>query len=293
MTDLWATVINALEASGTCVRVEVTEILGSAPREVGASMVVTPFGSTGTIGGGALEWQAMKSARLLLHQPSQKRTTSQALGPGLGQCCGGRVTLETTVYTKSDLDHVRNHSNQTRAENTLRKVLIFGAGHTGLAVMLALTPLPFYRVWIDSRPGAFPLQFPNTTTVNGEDVLPQLAKAPEGSFVLVFTHSHALDFEIVEAALRMARFPFVGLIGSRTKKQRFENRLRSTGISDQAMTRLVCPVGQTSIKSKHPAAIAAGIAVQLLEYDELLTTAQIPVVLSACSATRLEGVGAL
>jgi xanthine dehydrogenase accessory factor len=294
MTALWASVVKALETGGTCVHVEVTKVEGSAPREAGATLVVTPQGNTGTIGGGALEWQALKTATSLLGQPFGKITTTHTLGPDLGQCCGGRVTLETTVYSKLELDEVRQRAAQSPPASSWRNVAIFGAGHTGLAVMYALTPLPFYRRWIDSRPGAFPgTPFPNATTITTEDAVSELAKLPDGSFVLVFTHSHALDFEIVDAALRNDRIPFVGLIGSQTKRERFERRLRQAGISDEALARLACPVGLASIKSKHPSAIAAGIAAQLLERDELLKTIPNPVVSASCSATKLAGVGSL
>ena len=87
------------------------------------------------------------------------------------------------------------------------------------------------------------------------------------ALVLVMSHSHALDFEIVDFALRNPAFAFVGLIGSATKRARFVKRLREAGVDP---SRLTCPIGVQGLKSKHPAAIAAGVTVQLLELDELL-----------------------
>lgn len=142
---------------------------------------------------------------------------------------------------------------------------LFGAGHVGRALMLALAPLPFRLTWIDSRPGAFPDRLPGAVDARqSADPVAELGSAPDNAFVLVMTHSHALDFDIVAAALAAGRFRYVGLIGSATKRARFLGRLGDMGLGAAAEQSLVCPVGLTAIRSKLPAAIAAGIAADLL-----------------------------
>ena len=152
-----------------------------------------------------------------------------------------------------------------------RPVWLFGAGHVGRALMLALAPLPFDVTWIDERADAFPAAMPaNMRSVRSADPASEVAKAPDGAMIVVMTHSHARDLAVVHAALAAGRFGYVGLIGSASKRARFTRRLRESGVPEARVAKLVCPIGLPTIGSKHPAAIAAGVAVQLLERDEAL-----------------------
>ena len=304
---VWAPIAKTLEAHGTCAMISVVKVEGSTPREAGARIVVTPLGFHGTIGGGTLEWQAIAKAQALLGKPTQHRLSVHSLGPDLDQCCGGRVQLVTEVFSRSDLAAARDFA--AREETGLfavtgrilapdfseqfgdsnRKLYLFGAGHVGRALILALAPLPFDVIWIDPREGAFPSVVPsNVVTIQSENPAAEIADAPSGSFALVMTHSHALDLEIIDAVLRSPRFAYAGLIGSATKRVRFSKRLREAGIPDENISAMVCPIGIPSIKSKHPAAIAAATAVQLLERDELMRCAESPL----ADALRLDKVGA-
>ena len=290
---VWSHIVKALEAHGTCAMVSVVKVEGSAPREAGARIVVTSLGFHGTIGGGTLEWHAIAKAQALLGKPTQHKLSSHSLGPDLGQCCGGRVQLVTEVFARGDIPAAKSFAaREALGPFTLtgrilepdfveqfgdsnRKLYLFGAGHVGRALVLALAPLPFDVIWIDPREGAFPSVVPsNVETIQSENPAAEIAEASSGSFALVMTHSHALDLEIIDAVLRKPGFAYAGLIGSQTKRARFSKRLREAGVPDENIRRLVCPIGVSSIKSKHPAAIAAATAVQLLERDELLRCAE-------------------
>ena len=263
-----AKILSALETHGSCAVVTVTATQGSTPRETGAWMVVTPLGFHGSIGGGTLEWHAMAEAQGLLDKPATHKTIRKILGPDMGQCCGGRVDLRIESFDRSSMATVAERALNFVEE--ARHLHLWGAGHVGRALVLALAPLPFCISWWDGRSSAFPTVVPqNVTCRTGVP-----ADMEPDAFVLVMSHSHALDFEIVDVALRNPAFPFVGLIGSQTKRARFVSRLRGAGVDD---TRLICPVGVSSITSKHPAAIAAGVAVQLLEYDEIIRRQALPV----------------
>jgi len=142
---------------------------------------------------------------------------------------------------------------------------MFGAGHVGRALTIALAPLPFAVTWFDARPRAIPDTFAaNVTAIRDCDPAELLARAPDGAFVAVMTHSHALDLDLVIAALQSDRFSYVGLIGSKTKRARFTSAMRKMGMSDDAVGKLVCPIGLTAIRDKAPAAIAASVAAQVL-----------------------------
>jgi xanthine dehydrogenase accessory factor len=136
---------------------------------------------------------------------------------------------------------------------------------------MALAPLPFAVTWIDPRPDAFPAHIPANVSIGRlGDPAETFAAAPDGSFALVMTHSHQLDLALVYGALAGDRFPYVGLIGSKSKRVRFEKRLAAAGIPATRISDLVCPIGIPGIGSKLPAAIAAATVAQLVIHDEAL-----------------------
>jgi len=281
---VWLLVLKTVEEQGRCALVSVISTEGSAPRDAGAHMVVTPQGYHGSIGGGTLEWHAIAAAQGMLAKGAAVRVTSHSLGPDLGQCCGGQVRLRTEAFDTSKLKDLGNlaareaHGSFTVSFDGIdlqfaedqRRVYLFGAGHVGRALVLALAPLPFDITWIDSRPEAFPRAVPQNVTLAAET---DLAEAPHGSLVFIMSHSHALDLAIADAALRNAGIAQVGLIGSATKRARFQKRLREAGIAPERITSLICPIGVPGIRSKTPVAIAAATAAQILMLDESLRLA--------------------
>ena len=146
-----------------------------------------------------------------------------------------------------------------------RRLLLFGAGHVGKAVVKTLADLPFDIRWLDARHDAFPEHVPtNTTAVQSDDPLAEVSAAPPGTTFIVMTHSHDLDEDICHAVLERGDFEFLGLIGSLSKRRRFVHRLAKRGISEQALERLVCPIGSPDIRGKEPATIALSLAAQLM-----------------------------
>jgi xanthine dehydrogenase accessory factor len=165
---------------------------------------------------------------------------------------------------KVPIPEVRTLSELIRP--TLPRVAIFGAGHVGQAVARAFAPLPFQLDWLASREDLRPEASGTRAEIMTEDELEEAVEAaPEGTLLAVFTHSHDLDYRLVHAALRRGGFGYIGLIGSATKRARFERRFRDDGITDAQLAALTCPLGLTSLKSKAPAVIAVGLAAQLLE----------------------------
>ena len=284
---VWNLIARTLETQGTCAMVSVTRAEGSVPREQGARMVVTRDGFHGTIGGGTLEWKALAEAQRLLGKPPQVKMLTQSLGPDLGQCCGGRVTLAIEGFDASSLAKARDLAErEQRGSFTLsnrlpgimesfgerrRAVLVFGAGHVGRALILSLAPLPFDVTWADPRPEAFPGATPQNVTGVAGDPLEVVAAAPEGALAFIMSHSHALDLQIADAALKNPAIAHVGVIGSATKRARFERRLRDAGVDNARVEAMICPIGIGGIRSKLPAAIAVSVAAQLITLDEALS----------------------
>ncbi len=268
----------------------------------------------GTIGGGRLEWEAIVQARKLLEQSKNLCDQHTfPLGPQLGQCCGGSVRVLFECMQRDKLDGVLNLKNeenkgsfQTEAiihdtfversviaadalrrtfwdgENQLSEqygqlltdVRLFGAGHTGKALMLTLAPLPFKVTWYDERDDAFPPNVPtNFKCVITKNIAVSVKEAPNNAFIIALTHSHDSDFEVMLAALNEDRFGYVGVIGSETKAARFKSRLSNAGLSAERVNKMVCPIGYDGIKSKEPASVAVSITAELLMQREKINAA--------------------
>jgi len=233
-----------------CVEILVLDTQGSAPREAGTRMWVGASETRGTIGGGTLEYTALKIAREMLLAGEARRERRFALGDALGQCCGGAVTLLFSL--KEEVGQEAPSSFQ---------VALFGAGHVGREVALILGRLPCSLTWVDPRPEAFPAEVgSNTRVVIEEEPAWMVDEAPPGAHYLVMTHSHALDLELVERILRRGDAAFVGLIGSDTKAAKFRARLKARGVDSAP---LVCPIGLFK-SGKHPAEVAVAAVAQLL-----------------------------
>lgn len=289
---------------GSVARIVVVDIKGSTPRDVGTAMYVWNTGQQGTIGGGALEYQASLAARQALGT-SNDFTSAYPLGPSLGQCCGGFVQLLTEIYdaprlatltdpyvarpigSSSDvplsikrlISNLRNgnHALSTQVRDgwiiepvrRLTKPLwIWGAGHVGRALVSVLSPLPDFEItWIDTQKTRFPDHIPSDVSqLYGDTPERFMAHAPHDAYHLILTFSHALDLELCHQAL-LHHFAFVGLIGSRTKMGRFRSKLRNLGHLDTEIDRITCPIGLPAL-GKHPQQIAIGVAQSLIQRSE-------------------------
>lgn len=245
------------------VLVTVAEARGSTPREAGAGMLVGRETTAGTVGGGRLEWVATDTAWRMLAEGVAATTLDLPLGPATGQCCGGHVVLR---LERADAVTVAALAARERAEAAARPtLLLFGAGHVGKALAAALAPLPLRLLWIDERAQEFPEALPpGVERVVAASPADRIAEAPAGAGCLILTHSHALDFDIAEAALRRGDFAYVGLIGSATKRARFERWFRARGRAADALPRLTCPIGAALTGDKRPEVIAAVVAAEVL-----------------------------
>ena len=290
-----------LAASGPVARVVVAGTQGSVPRDVGASMLVTADGLDGTIGGGALEFEAIERARGLL-AGGRDLLERKPLGPALGQCCGGAVTVLTEVWDAKRLAEVEGEivvralpgtkgemplsvrralskARSTGAEvlgmiegwmvepvaKPTREIWVWGAGHVGRAIVNVLSPMPDLKIrWADSPRARFPDDMPESVEeLIAENPADLVSLAPAHAEHLVLTYSHALDLEICHRVLSGA-FGHLGLIGSATKRARFRSRLKALGHSQEQINRMDCPIGDPSL-GKHPQEIAVGVAAEIIK----------------------------
>jgi xanthine dehydrogenase accessory factor len=248
------------------VVVEVTQALGSAPREAGTRMLVSADDAVGTVGGGHLELKAIAHAREMLRTGELAPHTEHfPLGPALGQCCGGAVTLAYGALDAAALE-------RWPVARPLLHLQLFGAGHVGRAIATLLATLDVSVDWIDERED----EFPATTTLGTpwpahirqvcvDAIEGEVRLAPPGAFYLVLTHDHDLDLRITEAILKRGDFAYLGLIGSKTKRQRFIHRFEQRGVAADAIARLTCPIGIEGISGKQPEVLALAVLAQLLQ----------------------------
>jgi xanthine dehydrogenase accessory protein XdhC len=226
-------------------------------------MLVSAAQVCGTVGGGRLEFEAIQAARTLIEAGEAARDMAVPLGTKIGQCCGGHVSLRLERAGPGLPEELARLEAAERA--AFPAVYLFGAGHTGKAIARSLSLLPLRLTWVDSRAGEFPETIPNgVTTVTADRPAALIeAAAPDASF-LVLTHSHAIDFELVEAALLRGDFRYLGLIGSATKRRRFEQWYVARGHRPADLQSLTCPIGLVPVRDKRPEVIAALVAAEIV-----------------------------
>jgi xanthine dehydrogenase accessory factor len=326
----WIDELSDLTAGGErAVVVTVAGIRGSAPREVGAKMIVTGNETIGTIGGGQLEYQCTRIAFDMLGGDEAPELRKFPLGSSMGQCCGGVVDIlfepianglpvwlqdlralhgqrepaviathlageqikfvvtadnsfgSAAEQTGDDIlakarygleaDRIAHRSDDWLLELVVGSdfnIAVFGAGHVGSAIVQSLSALDCNIRWIDSRRNIFRQTPPNVRTIESPDPSLEVAAMPAGSCFLIMTHSHALDFAICDHVLKRDDVAYCGLIGSRSKRRRFEKRYREQGMPLDSLAKLVCPIGVDGISGKKPAEIAVSTSAEVLQAYE-------------------------
>ena len=248
MNSTWIDTLARLQQRGEpCVLVTLVEERGSTPRNAGAKMLVGGERAWDSIGGGHLEYRALEIAREMLASGAQApRLERFTLGASLGQCCGGTAVLLFEPFGRPQA-----------------QIALFGAGHVGRALAPLLAALPCQVRWIDAREEEFPAAIPpDATRVVNDEPVEEVERMPPDSYFIVMTHDHRLDLELTEAILRRGDFAYFGLIGSRSKRARFEHRLRERGIS--GLERMRCPIGLAEVKGKLPMEIAIAVAGEVI-----------------------------
>jgi xanthine dehydrogenase accessory protein XdhC len=262
MTPLSAILRGALAKREPVILVAISRAQGSTPRDTDAVMLVTRDHSHGTIGGGQLEFHAIDVAREMLAAGQLEKRLDLPLGPHLGQCCGGRVELSLRRGDEAGIaDLVRR---EELAAATRPQVLLFGAGHVGLALAHSLAPLPVRTRLIDDRDTPPPALPEGVAFQQIDDPEPLIGEAPPGAAFVILTHSHSLDYRLASAALAREDAGYVGMIGSSTKRARFERWFLARGGSRKALARFTCPIGGKLIRDKRPEVIAALATAEIL-----------------------------
>ncbi|OUR94520.1 xanthine dehydrogenase accessory protein XdhC [Flavobacteriales bacterium 34_180_T64] len=231
--------------------VTVTKCLGSTPCVVSSRMIVTKSGMIhGTIGGGKLEFKAIDEAVTAINENRIIELTF-TLGPEFEQCCGGKVELIIEPMNQSP------------------ELFLFGAGHIGVEICKLLADTPFKVNLIDSREDWFSkIDVPKTITtisVNTNDfkTFKDAVRWSTNCYVLVLTHDHAIDFDVISLALQNGT-KYIGLIGSKTKRVRFNNMLINDLNIKEGMSNVVCPIG-IDLGGNAPKEIAISVVAQLLQ----------------------------
>jgi len=240
------------------VLITIVGVTGSTPRNSGTKMVVSQNEIFDTIGGGHLEFKAIKFAKQLLNSNKDCQQIEHfQLGSQLGQCCGGNASVLFECF----------------AANTIN-IAVFGAGHVGQALIPILAGLPCHTTWVDSRAEQFPANtehFANITKLVTDEPASEVAAMPTNTLYVVMTHNHQLDFEISHEVLKREDFHYLGLIASDTKWRRFQQRYKHREVSSQLVERMNCPIGLEQVLGKLPMEVAVSISGAIIEsYQSLL-----------------------
>lgn len=257
----WIDAAKTLENSGRpYVMITVLGARGSTPRDSGTKMLVSEERNYCTIGGGHLEYKALEIAQTMLRSgEAEQRIENFPLGARLGQCCGGSTSVLFESFPGSKLN-----------------IMLFGAGHVGKALVSILEQLPCRLWWVDTREEQLPEQVAdNVTMVLTDTPADEVGTMPTGSYYIVMTHSHPMDFDITAAAIKRADARYVGLIGSDTKWQRFQMRFEHHNYPLEQYTQVHCPVGLAAVPGKLPIEVAISIAGEIIgEYHSELPPRQ-------------------
>lgn len=271
-----------LHESSAAVLVTVIDVKGSAPRGAGTPMIVLQNAIVGTIGGGRLEFEAMATAHEMIKQKDKTPLVERyPLGDRLGQCCGGSVELmfepvepgwktwitEAMRALQQRAEYVRStdvgYAHVVKSPQA--HLVLCGAGHVGRALVQVLSNAPISVHWVDERAAEFPQNVPSNVVCEVTD-LPQsvVEKAPTNCAVLITTHRHDLDFSLAEIAISRTDLAYCGMIGSMSKRGRFERQWRRRGRDSESLSRLVCPIGSAGPRGKEPEMVALAVAAEML-----------------------------
>ena len=257
-----ATLTTFFAANPDAIVARLTAVRGSSPREQGTFMLVGPSAIFGTIGGGALEYMVIEHARRLIGSRRTQEAMDVPLGPEIGQCCGGRVEVDLRPVDATIRSAL---ATEVAAEDAaLPHVYVFGAGNVGRALAQILSILPVQVEVIDTRReelASLPDGIARRVVPMPEAVV---RAAPEGSSYIILTHDHALDFLIAQEALMRGDSPYVGMVGSQTKRARFSSWFKAEGGDTKALERLILPIGQQGLGDKRPEVIAALAAAEVM-----------------------------
>ena len=266
-------IVDAKKYKKEIIKAKLISTEGSVPRDTGTFMLITSKYLFGSIGGGQLEYSVIQKAKKFLNEKEiiNNEIINIPLGPSIGQCCGGYAQVKITKFDNG----TQSIKNEKFIINKLDNLYIFGAGHVGQELSSKSVDLDFNVHLIDSRKEYLKIQ-------NEKEIIPifttfpwmLIKNLPKKSYYIVLTHSHDYDFKIINEILNLNTFQFIGLIGSKTKRKRFSNRLVKLGHNQYLINKIECPIGLKNIASKKPGEIAISIIARLLEYRSNLSSIQ-------------------
>ncbi len=248
----WVQAAHQLSEQGKAyVLITLVGVSGSTPRNSGTKMVISQDEIFDTIGGGHLEYKIIDHAHTLLAENSDCQVLQHfQLGTNLGQCCGGTASVMFECFSAVSVN-----------------IMLFGAGHVGQALLPILAGLPCKITWVDSRENQFPAhqeKYHNVTQIISSSPQDEVRTMPAGSFYIVMTHNHQIDFDICQSILKRADFNYLGLIASGTKWRRFQQRFKHREIDETLVNKMNCPIGLSQVPGKTPMEIAVAIAGEII-----------------------------
>ena len=252
---------NAINYKDLIVKAKIFNVKGSSPNKIDDIILISNDTIFGTIGGGNLEYLIVREAKSLIDNKIDKKSLNIALGPGIGQCCGGYVQIKLSLHENSS----EALKNEKLYDYKNINLYIFGAGHIGQALISKLENINFNTFLIDSREDFLKMtNFKNINYLLSKKPWEIVNRLKDNSCFVVLTHSHDYDLKILNEVLKK-NFTFLGLIGSKTKKNKFFKRLIDNGHNKSLVETIECPIGINIGNSKDPDEIAFSIITRLIK----------------------------
>ena len=251
---------NKINYKDFIVKAKIFNVKGSSPNKIDDIILISNDTIFGTIGGGNLEYLVVKEAKILINNKIDKKSLNIPLGPGIGQCCGGYVQIKLSLH--------KNSSEALKTEKlydgNIANLYIFGAGHIGQALITKLENINFNIFLIDSREDFLKMtNFNNINYLLSKKPWEIVTRLKDNSYFVILTHSHDYDLKILNEIFKK-NFTFLGLIGSKTKKNRFFKRLIENGHNKLLVETIECPIGINIGNSKDPDEIAFSIITRII-----------------------------
>jgi xanthine dehydrogenase accessory factor len=250
--EVWEQIATLRSAGTDAVVITLTAVRGSVPGQVGSKAVVTAAGLlAGNLGGGKVEARAIREAMELLDSGESCVTRTWNLQQDVGMTCGGEMGF---LFEK------------VAAERPWH-IAVFGAGHVSQALIPVLATLACRVDVIDTRAEWLERIAPSDrVTVRRVEACEAGVDFLTGqTFVICITQGHSSDLPVLREVLRrFPSIPYLGVIGSASKRAVLLRELREAGVAAELLEKIRCPVG-LPIGGNDPAEIAISIAGQLLE----------------------------
>jgi xanthine dehydrogenase accessory factor len=265
MNDIYQKIVELKKENKSYVSVTVVQATGSTPGKAGFKMIVDHEGKTfGTVGGGAIEVEAINESKRLMSSGEENLLKEYLLSNNekiinpksavVPMSCNGKIW----IYYE--------------AEKTMPVIYIFGGGHVGQALIEIMSKLNYYLVLVDNRQelcDKMKAKGINTIYCEYKDFVEKFTPAVESYFVAV-TYGHVYDYEITKTLYKRNMVTnYLGVIASKSKSAGIVKSLKEDISEDVDLSKFHSPIGlKIGGDSAYEIALSIAAEIQAVRYGK-------------------------